>query len=261
MFFTLRMKNKITEFYESVSEKMKVHGIIKFFQLSFYEFLQRPVVGLFFKTYSQKGEDVVIDRFLGYKKTGFYIDVGAYDPVRFSNTKRFYDRGWSVINIEPDYKNYQKFIKMRKRDINLNIGIGQQVADVIFHSFKAKAISTFSKDWANLHQISGYVAGERFFVKMDKLDNVLQQYLQGRHIDFLSIDTEGFDLDVLKSNDWSKFRPTLVCAECIKYNSNGKSDLSNNEIESFLEGVGYEKAYENDMNIIFKDKSLGFKNV
>ena len=95
-------------------------------------------------SYSQWGEDIIIDNLLGRKKRGFYIDIGAYDPTRFSNTKRFYLRGWRGINVEPDPVRIKKFHKERPGDINLNIGIADKSRVLNFFKFDPPTLSTFS---------------------------------------------------------------------------------------------------------------------
>jgi hypothetical protein len=75
-------------------------------------------------SYAQNLEDVVLNRVFKSKPTGFYIDVGAHDPVEQSVTKYFHDLGWRGINIEPVRSSYWKFDKERPRDINLNLAVG-----------------------------------------------------------------------------------------------------------------------------------------
>ena len=102
--------------------KFKIYGFKKIIIFAFAELKNRLLMQLVYKSFSQKGEDIMIDKILGNKKMGCYIDIGANDPHRFNNTKRFYNRGWTGVNIEPDPKCYQKIVTNRKRDINLNLG-------------------------------------------------------------------------------------------------------------------------------------------
>ena len=88
----------------------------------FYHRLAFLYVRLFGKdkiSYSSNKEDVIIDILTGFKPNGVYIDVGANHPDIISVTKKFYDRGWRGVNIEPNYDNYLLFLEKRKRDINL----------------------------------------------------------------------------------------------------------------------------------------------
>ena len=90
-------------------------------------------------SYSQLGEDLILDFFLKGKGSGFYVDVGAYHPINLSNTYKFYKRGWSGINIEPNYTKFRLFEEQRSKDINLNIGIGGASLKAQFFVFDADA--------------------------------------------------------------------------------------------------------------------------
>ncbi|MDD3083400.1 MAG: FkbM family methyltransferase [Candidatus ainarchaeum sp.] len=201
----------------------------------------------FFGSHSQHREDIVIDKLLGNKKNGFYVDIGANNPTGFNNTKRFYEKGWSGINIEPNVRGYKLFLKERKRDINLNIGIGEKEDTITFYEMEPDMLSTFSKKEAIENQKNGYKLVKERKVKILPLKNVLEKYAKGKEIDFFSIDTEGFDLEVLKSNDWKKFKPKIICVE-IMQNNRGK------KIESFLKKIGFEKVHQNNTNTIYKLK-------
>ena len=96
-------------------------------------------------SFSQKGEDLIIERIIGDIKKGFYIDIGAHNPNVFNNTKRFYQKGWQGINIEPNPRLIQEFFKQRPRDINLHIGIGKTSGSTTFFEFVVDGLSTFSK--------------------------------------------------------------------------------------------------------------------
>src|SRR3989338_1864430 len=96
---------------KNVIEKIHMYGVRKSLLYAFQELIQRPLFGLVLKSYSQKGEDLFMDTYFQHKKDGFYVDVGANDPDRFNNTKKFYQKGWRGINIEPDTHNYNKFLK------------------------------------------------------------------------------------------------------------------------------------------------------
>lgn len=198
---------------------------------------------LFQNSYSQWGEDILIDNLLGRRANGFYVDVGAYDPTRFSNTKRFYLKGWRGVNIEPDPIKIRKFYKERKRDINLNIGIANKNGSLNFFRFSPQTLSTFSKSAAADYQKQGYTIIETFKVKVAKLGQILEKESKNRQIDFFSIDTEGSDLEVLKSNNWKRFKPKVICIEGQGGNP-----------EKLLTKLGYKKIYETRTNSIFSLK-------
>ena len=97
-------------------------------------------------SYSQEGEDRILCRFFEDKKDpGFYVDVGAHHPYRFSNTQLFYDMGWRGINIDPNPEAIRLFSQCRQGDINLNVGIGKQRNLRQYFAFEESAYNTFDQ--------------------------------------------------------------------------------------------------------------------
>ena len=165
--------------------------------------------------YSQSGEDVCIDRLLKFKNEGFYIDVGCYHPFQYSNTCLFYKKGWSGINIDAKKETIDLFNKYRKRDINLNLGVGAESGELEYFMFKQGAKNTFSAERAKgmIEEKPNEYIGKRI-VDIRPLAEILNNYInESQMIDFMDIDVEGLDLEVLKSNDWNKFRPHYVLVE------------------------------------------------
>lgn len=215
------------------------------------------IINKYFRgSFSQKGEDLTMDKFFKHKRKGFYIDIGACHPKRFNNTKFFYDRGWHGINIEPMPTRIKLFLQERKRDKNLNIGIGKVKKVAVFYEFEASGFSTFSKKEADSLIKIGYPLKRKIKVQMHRLEDIMKKYVTS-HIDFMTIDTEAMDLDVLESNDWKKYRPKLLCVETIdfidlltstKENSNRKKSISN-----YLLGNGYQEYFSNGLNTLYRD--------
>src|SRR5829696_7661265 len=77
------------------------------------------------KSYSQEGEDLILERIFLEQKKGFYVDVGAHHPKRFSNTFLFYKLGWFGINIDAMPGSMSAFESARPRDINLEVAIAE----------------------------------------------------------------------------------------------------------------------------------------
>lgn len=232
-------------------KKIKLYGIRKFFSFTISELYHIFYVRLVKNSFSQNGEDLIIDQFLNYKKNGFYMDIGAYDPYRFSNTYRFYKKGWQGINIEPNTKKIKKFVSARPRDINLNIGIGTKSETLNFYNFFPDTISTFSQKDAQNYQDLGFKLISRLRVRVERLEKIFMKYCPNVNVDFLSIDTEGFEMKVLKSNNWKKFRPKIICIESFTFNSSRLKSSERREIGKFLSRVGYKKVFSNDTNIIY----------
>lgn len=186
-------------------------------------------------SFSQEGEDGVLQRIFERKALGFYVDVGSHHPQRFSNTYRFYLRGWKGINIDPLPGSKARFDALRGRDINLEVGISDCPGELVYYSFKEPAFNTFNPDVAK-SRVSPLVSKE--LVRVLRLSDVLDQYLRpDQKIDFLTIDAEGLDIQVLRSNDWRRYRPSYVLAEVL-----GMRDVSqvlNTKLYEFMNSQGY----------------------
>jgi len=231
--------------------KIKIYGYKKSFIYIFYEINRIVFCQLFLNSYSQKKEDIYIDSLLKNKPKGFYVDVGAHDPTRFSNTKRFYNKGWSGINIEPDVNRFKMFEDERYRDINLNIGIGKKKSIMHFYKFIPNTLSTFSETEAKSYIKQNYELEKTTDVPIETLEQILDKYCEGKTIDFMSIDTEGFDTEVLMSNNWKKYKPTVICIESVKHTMENTSKRISLDQEGFLVSKGYIKKYDNNLNSIY----------
>jgi FkbM family methyltransferase len=209
----------------------------------------RPAI---MNSYSQFGEDLEIEKAVGKKNDGFYVDVGANDPNRISNTKRFYKMGWNGMNIEPNFENHQKFVIERPRDINLNLGIGPQDGEAKFYIFDPNELSTFSSEEAQKYKALGYKLEKECDVRIIPLWRAIEEHSGGKEIDFLSVDAEGYDLQVLKSNNWEKFRPKVLCVEIAEHGS-GKKQAG---IEEYLAEIEYSLVKFNGLNGIYKDSRI-----
>jgi FkbM family methyltransferase len=230
---------------KTLINKVKIYGVSKSLKYGFDKVFTASYKKFLKNSYSQDGEDLIIDELLNYKKKGTYIDVGANDVEKFSNTKRFYDKGWRGINIEPDYNNYIKFVEKRPEDINLNLGIGTKKGSLKFYLFDTDTLSTFSSDSVEKYKTLGFKVIEEKLIELVSLEEVISKYLGNEPIDFISIDTEGYDLEVLKSNNWEKYRPKLICVE------NFEEDEV--EVKEFLEDKMYQKIKSTKINSIYKN--------
>ncbi len=230
-------------------------GPLSLFVYLFKAFNDGYINKYFRGSFSQKGEDLVIEKFIGTKKRGFYIDVGAHNPNVFNNTKKFYSKGWRGINIEPNPVLFEAFTRERKRDINLNIGIGRTEGTALFYELEPDSLSTFSEKEMKDKLKLGYELRKKYKIKVTSLKEIISKYCKTR-IDFLSIDTEGLDYEVLQSNDWKRFRPTLVCVETADFNSKitgTKKSNKENLINAFMKNNGYEEVFSNGLNSLYKD--------
>jgi FkbM family methyltransferase len=219
-------------------------------------------------TYAQNFEDVILDRVFQGKQSGFYIDVGAAHPVVLSVTKHFYDMGWHGINIEPIPEMHKLLEEQRSRDINLNIAAG---AEYEIRSFYEAGIGEFSSFDEKYTDISQFYPDEsknkkNYKVEIRTLADICTQFCN-QTIDFLKIDVEGFEKEVLLGADFDRFRPVVVVVEatvpCSPINPNSPEEfLETNKWETILTDKGYSRSYFDGRNCFYtRDEDKNNKSV
>lgn len=201
--------------------------------------------------YAQNFEDVILQRVFHAVDRGRYVDVGAYDPVIHSVTKHFYDRGWSGVNVEPVTRFHRKFEEQRPRDWNLNVVLGERPGTVAFQEWGDSGLSTCTEtfDPAAVAGL-GFVRTTRE-VTMTTLAEVTRR-LDGTEVDFLKIDVEGGERDVIAGGEWRAFRPRVILVEAIRPKLPGCDPYSFEptwfEWEGLLIRHGYEFALFDGLN-------------
>jgi FkbM family methyltransferase len=190
------------------------------------------------KSYSQEGEDLVLMRLLKGKSHGFYVDVGAHHPYRFSNTYFFYKKGWRGINIDAMPGSMKLFNTKRPRDINIEIPISSKEETLTYYQFNEPALNGFSKEISESRDASKkYNIIEKKLIKTETLNSVLEKYLPtDQEIDFLSIDVEGLDFEVLRSIELKKYKPSFIIIEDLGFSL---LDLNASKIYCHLLEQGY----------------------
>ena len=167
-----------------------------------------------FGSFSQFHEDLLIDLIFAGREEGFYLDVGANDPEFNSNSLRFYRRGWSGVCVEPGAEAFRRIAQHRPKDLNLNVAIGPERSRMTF--YRVVDDSTLSSlDEATARRMAAMVGSTVAADEVDVLPlrDIFAEHTGGRQVDFLSVDAEGYDLEVLRSNDWERHRPTLLLVE------------------------------------------------
>ena len=173
-------------------------------------------------SYSISGVDLVIDRIFRNKKKGVYIDIGCNHPIKYNNTYLLYKRGWSGINVDLDAKSIQEFNKLRINDTNIQALISDKVElKNIYFYHERSAINTVSKELANYRK-KKYKLIKRVSVT---LNSVIQNSpYKNKKIDFLSIDVENHEFQVLKAFNFQKYKIDIIVCE--------NTDLSQNNLET-----------------------------
>ena len=195
---------------------------------------------------------MILNRIFQSKARGFFVDIGAHHPRRFSNTFFFYKRGWSGINVEPNPDLIRVFKAERKRDINLQCGVAEKEGVLRYYSFDEPALNTFDNSLVQWRlENTPYKVVSQTDVAVLRLDGILSSNLPtGIQIDFLSVDVEGLDFSVLKSNSWSLFRPSYVLTEVLASNL---EEASVNPVCLFMREQGYRLFAKTYNTFIFKD--------
>ncbi len=180
----------------------------------------------------------------------------AHSPFYFSNTAYFYQKGCRGVNIEPNPLLFKNFIKYRKNDVNLNIGVADKEGELDFYVMSASTMSTFSLVNAqNLEREHSLKIVEVLKVKVSTIQNIIDKYCRGKFPDFLSLDVEGFDGTILRSIDYSKISPTVICVETISYSTSGNG-VKDMRMINFLKDKGYMIYADTHINTIFVKEEI-----
>ncbi len=163
-------------------------------------------------SFAQNQEDVLLARVFPDDQ-GFFIDVGACHPVHHSVTKYFSSRGWRGINIEPIPSVFAMIAEDRPHEINLNVGVSNRDGAMTFYEATSSlGLSSFSKELAEEVRMLGIEFVERE-VPILTLETIRARYVGNREVDFLKIDVESHERQVVMGADWSRLRPKVVVLE------------------------------------------------
>jgi FkbM family methyltransferase len=209
------------------------------------------------KSYAQSGEDSIAEFILCYclgilRPT--YLDIGAHHPTWLSNTYLFYEKGCRGVCVEPDPELFKLIHNKRKQDVCLNVGVGDgSVMEGELHILSTRTLSTFSVREANSYTKNGSIRTEKI-VKISFLpvNEIVRKYFNS-HPNFVSIDTEGMDLQILQSFDFELYRPEVFCIETLTYTED-KTEKKITEIISYMEQSGYFVYADTYINTLFVDK-------
>ena len=182
--------------------------------------------------YGEFGEDIFVNRILKDFNKGKYIDVGCYHPFKGSLTAKLYDKGWNGINIDLSQTTIDLFNISRKKDINLNIAVTSFDGETFYYQ-NSPINQQNSLIKSNEHQ-------SKIKIKCSKLNSILEKN-NIDSFDYLNIDVEGSEIEVIKGIDFKKFNPKLITIE--------NNDLL---LEDYFESEVYKLLIKNGYTLINK---------
>ena len=195
-------------------------------------------------SFSQFGEDIVLDSFFQLKgiEKGFYVEIGAFEPIYLSNTYYFYKKGWHGLCVEPNPLSFQKLCEKRQRDILVNLAVSDKEGEVDFICDKACSGIADANYLFNNSDVK-----ESLKVQAKTLERILTENLPvGQRIHFMSIDCEGHDETILHSNDWNRFRPMMVLVE-------DHGEKAKKSVLEFMQNNGYGFYGRSGVSLFFND--------
>lgn len=211
------------------------------------------------KTYSQDGEDVVLEAFYAEKFNykGFYVDIGALHPLRCSNTQIFYEKGWRGINIDATPGSMKEFEKIRPEDINVEAAISNVEQKLFYYLMHEPGLNNFSAERTEYLASFGYHLKEKIELETSTINSILEKYLPvNQKIDFINVDIEGHDVEVVKSLDFEKYAPDYFLIEELDYINPDFVQYGKSEMHQFLSGKGYKVVAKTMRTVIYSKSEI-----
>lgn len=203
----------------------------------------------FHLSHAQAGEDMVLRRLLQDRRCGTYVDIGAYHPILLSNTYYFYQRGWRGLNVDVRPKVVELCRLLRPGDTSVVAAVsGSPGVDVTVHEFDPAALTTLSCEQAELYRaLPNTRLVRKFAARTITINQILDLHWTWPSMDLISIDVEGLDEAVLRTLDWKRFRPCVVCFEL---NDVPFEAVAEAPLVSFVRDRGYALSARFDQTVI-----------
>lgn len=206
---------------------------------------------IYFKkeTYSAHKEDLIVKKFFKNKKNGFFVDVGCHHPSRINNTFLLYGLGWRGVNIDMNKLSIDLFNTCRREDTNLHYAVSEKNTIINFYTNKNLSLTSSLLKNSNFEKRK-----YKKTIQSKTLTSILEKTkYKNKQIDFLNIDAEGVDFQVLKSLDFNIYKPKLICIEIWGIDSK-KNSIKNNNIYKFLKNKNYKLLTTAAANFLFAKK-------
>ena len=192
------------------------------------------------------------------KRKPTYWDIGAFHPYNISNTALFYEQGCRGINIEPNPNFFDLFKKERSEDINVNAGISTKDGEGVYYQFDAPTLNSFSEDSKKENIENGHKLTGTLKIPLLTVHKVSEQYFNGLWPDFMTLDVEGLDMEILNTLEYDRAGLNVICVEIISYSTSGRG-IKNTELIGFLESKGYLLYADTYLNGIFIKKDYWYR--
>jgi len=202
--------------------------------------------------YGQEAEDAVLCALIenALARQGLFVDVGAHHPQKFSNTYKFYQAGWRGINIDPTPGCMIKFNELRPEDTNLEIGVSEKTGERSFYCYNEPALNGIDNDRREEFAGSQYKLEKIIRVKTMPLSDILSAHgVELRFPNFLSIDVEGLEMEVLLSNQWEQYLFQWIMVE---QRSEDMTTINQTRPWLFLSTKGYKAVAYTGRTVIYK---------
>jgi len=210
----------------------------------------------FFFHSSQFGEDKKIIKLFKEKRNGTYLDLGCFHPIRQNNTYLLHKLGWKGINIDLNPVSIELFNIARPKDINICIAIsGKKGTKNLFFDHELSSLNTISKNHTLfLKEAFGKKNLKKKIIKTNTLNNILKEN-KIKKIDFMNIDIEGNELEVLKTLNFQKLDIKVICIEIVNYEFySNKIKINKKKIFNILKKNNYRLKFKTSVNYIFIKK-------
>ena len=216
----------------------------------YYNLYIRNLKYYFKNSYSQLNEDIFLKEFFKNKRKGLFVDIGCHHPFKSNNTFLLYKSGWSGINIDLNRLSIDLFNIARPRDINICSAISNKEGIIDYYLPNNNPLSTeitINESYSRIlrdHHGNKY---KTFKTKSTTWSSIQKKYKDLlKNIDFLKIDIEGSDLQVLKTIDLEELKIKILMIE-----ASSLDKISREEIINYLKLKNYKILLDNNLNVIF----------
>ena len=187
--------------------------------------------------YSQWGEDLSILKFFKDKKNGIYLDVGCFHPLMYSNTCLLFKNGWSGINIDINPTSIDLFKILRPLDFNICTALNEYEKEFkVYFDHPFSPVNTLDKSFFDSKKSNFFKDVSFKIIKSKSIDEILK-LSKYKEIDFLNIDVEGLDLQVLVQLVPNKLKPSLISIET--HNVDGSKSKDCDKINDYLKNCKF----------------------